>query len=235
MALNTSERPLELQLCGETLTLLAERAVFWPRRRTLLVADVHLGKAATFQHFGLAVPDGAEAGTTQDDLRRLSHLIEKNEAARLVILGDLLHNRHGQADHILDLVRDWRARHLDLEITLVRGNHDRRAGDPPADWHITCVEQPWPDAPFCFRHEPATEIDAPSSSCGYTLAGHIHPAVTLSGRGKLRERLPCFTFGPTSGLLPAFGSFTGGAAVRPKTGDRVFVIASDVVMPIVPK
>ena len=195
-------KPLEISVCGESLHLLAERAVYWLRRRTLLVADVHLGKAATFQHFGLGVPDGAEAGTTRDDLGRLTHLIETTGTKRLLVLGDLLHARHGQAAHILELVAQWRVHHADLDVVLVRGNHDRRAGDPPADWRITCVDQPWPDAPFCFQHEPEP------SACGYTLAGHIHPAVALRGRGKLNQRLPCFVFGANSGVLPSFGSFT---------------------------
>ena len=219
---------MEIDVCGETLHLLAERAAYWPRRRTLLVADVHLGKAATFQHFGLGVPDGADAGTTLDDLNRLTHLIENTDARRLLMLGDLLHAKQGQAAHILKLVAKWRTHHAALDVVLVRGNHDHSAGDPPADWRVTCVEQPWPDAPFCFQHEPESTLD--SSACGYTLAGHVHPAVSLSGRGKLSARLPCFVFGPNSGLLPAFGSFTGSATHKPKANERVFVVAGDEVL-----
>ncbi len=222
--------PLAISVRGERLHLLAERAIYWPGRRTLLVADVHFGKAATFQHFGLGVPDGADTGTTRDDLGRLTHLIEHTGAERLVVLGDLLHSQHGQAAHLLELVSRWRLQHNALELLLVRGNHDRRAGDPPDDWRVTCVEQPWPDTPFCFRHEP--ETDPGPSACGYTLAGHIHPAVTLNGRGKLQTRLPCFVFGANSGLLPAFGSFTGSASRKPKTGERVFVIAGDEVVQV---
>ena len=64
------------------------------------------------------------------------------------------------------------------------------------------------------------------------LAGHIHPAISLAGPGRQRERLPCFLFGERIGLLPAFGDFTGGATVRPRPGDRVFGVAGDEVVPI---
>jgi metallophosphoesterase superfamily enzyme len=62
------------------------------------------------------------------------------------------------------------------------------------------------------------------------LAGHIHPAISLSGPGGQHERLPCFLFGERIGLLPAFGGFTGGATVRPRRGDRVFALAGEEVV-----
>jgi metallophosphoesterase superfamily enzyme len=64
------------------------------------------------------------------------------------------------------------------------------------------------------------------------LAGHLHPAVALGGPGRQRERLPCFLFGPRRGILPAFGSFTGAATVRPTAGERVFVVAGDEVLQV---
>jgi len=126
----------------------------------------------------------------------------------------------------LAAIADWRLRHADLEIVLVRGNHDRGAGDPPSEWRFACCDEPCLEPPFAFRHHPAEEAE------GYVLAGHIHPAVSLSGLGRQREKLPCFLFGERVGLLPAFGDFTGGASVRPRQGDRVFVLAGDEVVPI---
>jgi metallophosphoesterase superfamily enzyme len=46
-------------------------------------------------------------------------------------------------------------------------------------------------------------------SGAYVLGGHLHPCVKLLGRARDRMRLPCFWFGPTVGVLPAFGAFTG--------------------------
>jgi metallophosphoesterase superfamily enzyme len=107
---------------------------------------------------------------------------------------------------------------------LVRGNHDYWAGDPPAEWDIICVNEPLLEPPFVFCHYPQ-EADE-----GYTLAGHLHPAVVLTGSGKQRERLPCFFFGLQGGMLPAFGSFTGAAIVHPQAGDKVYVIAENEVI-----
>jgi metallophosphoesterase superfamily enzyme len=64
----------------------------------------------------------------------------------------------------------------------------------------------------------------------YVLAGHVHPCAVLVGRGRQRERLPCFWLGERTGVLPAFGEFTGCAEVTPSEGDAVWVVAGDEVM-----
>ena len=44
---------LETEAGGERLWLLPDRAAYWPRTETLLVADAHLGKAAAFRREGV--------------------------------------------------------------------------------------------------------------------------------------------------------------------------------------
>lgn len=218
---------LRTVLAGEEVVLLPEPALFWVRTASLLVADVHLGKAAAFRAAALPMP----GGTTSDALARLDSALDRTGARRLLVLGDLLHARAGRAPRTLAAVAAWRERRPELEILLVRGNHDRGAGDPPAEWGVRCVDEPWREAPFELRHHPAETTPADGLS-GYRLAGHIHPAVQLTGSGGMRERLPCFLFGERQGLLPAFGAFTGGARVRPRLGDRVFAVAGAEVVAV---
>jgi uncharacterized protein len=206
-----------LLVAGETLTLMPERAVYWPRERTLVVADLHWGKAATFRAAGVAIPEGG----TVADLERLDRALARSGARRLALLGDLLHARAGRAESVLGQVATWRARRPDLEVLLVRGNHDRGAGDPPPDWGFTTVSEPFAAPPFVLCHYPR---EAPE---GYVLAGHLHPAVRLRGAGRQQLRLACFWFGPRAGVLPAFGSFTGNSLVTPAPGDQVFALAGD--------
>lgn len=214
---------LPITLQGETLHLLAERAIFWPRTQSLLLSDVHWGKAATLRADAVAVP----GGTTSRDLARLDQILAQTGATRLVVLGDLFHSRTGKvASRTITMIQEWRAQHATLEMLLIRGNHDRRAGDPPPDLNIPSVNPPYELAPFVLYHEPP--VTPPTQ--GYALAGHIHPGVRLTGAGRQRERLPCFLLGPRLGLLPAFGSFTGTVEVRPKPNDRVYVIADDAVV-----
>jgi DNA ligase-associated metallophosphoesterase len=214
-----------LCLAGEEVRLLPERALFWPRADMLVAADLHWGKAATFRAAGIPIP----TGSTSDDLRRLDAALLRTRARRLVVLGDLFHARAGRvAAATLAELRRWRRRRPTLEILLVRGNHDRHAGDPPEDLRINCVDAPAFVPPFILRHEPLT------SGEGYTLAGHVHPGLVLSGRGHQRERLPCFVLSERLAVLPAFGGFTGLGVVEPGPGDRAFVVAEADVIEIPP-
>jgi uncharacterized protein len=214
----------EAVVAGETLHLLPERAVFWPRAGTLIIADLHLGKDETFRAAAIPIP----LGPIRADLARLDAALRRSGVERLLILGDLWHARAGMAESLFDELRAWRAARSTLAIELVRGNHDRRAGDPPADLRVACREEPVAEPPFLFRHFPEPSAD------GYVLAGHVHPAVVLRGEGRQRARLPCFWLGRGVGLLPAFGGFTGSGEVRPRPGDRVFVVAGDEVIAVAP-
>jgi uncharacterized protein len=215
-----ADQDLAIDLAGEHLVLMPEAALYWPRAGALVIADSHFGKAAAFRARGVPVPEA----TTRDNLGRLDSALARAGAGRLIVLGDFLHSRQGRSPDLLGAIAGWRAAHSVLPILLVRGNHDDRAGDPPDDWGIECQEEPVAYPPFVWRHEPAASQD------GYVLAGHVHPAVHLSGAGGLGATLPCFYFGSDYGLLPAFGDFTGTALVRPRAGDRVFVVAEGMVI-----
>lgn len=201
---------------------LPQRALALPDTGVLLVADAHLGKAVSFRRLGVPVPEA----TTQGTLARLTQALQASGARHLVFLGDLLHSARGRADPTLAAVEAWRAAHAGLEMTLVRGNHDGHAGDPPAAWGVRCVDEPFvlpglEALDLCHHPEPRPGR--------YVLAGHLHPAAWLAGRGPGALRLPCFHFGAQVGVLPAFGEFTGSRVLPRGAGDRVFVVAGDAV------
>lgn len=211
---------LTREVAGATVVMLPQRALWLPAHDTVLVADLHWGKAAAFRAAHVPVP----VGTTSSDLSRLSVVLESTAARRLVVLGDLLHARSGRHHDTLDVIAQWRTRHAAVQMLLVRGNHDLQAGDPPPELDIVCTSTPWRAGPFVGVHEPE-----PHDS-GYVLAGHLHPNVTLRGRGRTSTRLPAFAFGPSVGLLPAFSSFTGGGMYTPRPDDVHYVIADNEVI-----
>lgn len=210
-----------VEISGERLLLLPERAAYWPKRRTLIAADLHLGKAASYRAGGIPLPGGITAAT----LERLDRALVLTAAERFICLGDLLHADSSRTAQTMAAVKAWRQEHRQLEMILIRGNHDFRAGDPPAAWGVDCTNEPLLEAPFAWQHYPA------AVESGYGVGGHLHPAVRLSGGG-FSERLPCFYFGEQYGILPAFGAFTGAMTIRPVGGDRVFVLADDAVIDV---
>lgn len=207
-----------VQVAGETLLLLPEKAIYWPRERMLIIADIHFGKAAAFRALGVPVP----RGTTSENLAGLDALVATHGVRQVAFLGDFLHARAAHASSTQLAMLAWRQRHPDLALMLVRGNHDVHAGDPAAALGITLVDEPHAIGPFAFCHHPG--VDAP----GYGLAGHVHPVYVLATRFDAL-RLPCFVVGEQGLILPSFGAFTGGHAVRPGPGDHIYVTSGDAV------
>jgi uncharacterized protein len=206
------------------LWLLPDKAVFHLNSKTLFVADVHIGKAATFRSLGVPVP----GGTTQSNLARLTRLLEQTSATSLYILGDFFHGPEANQPSIIDELKVWRQRHSSVKIVLVGGNHDAKAG--PIQKSIGVAFELAPhclvvDSGIRFRllHEPeATPHDE------FSFAGHWHPVQRLKGRVD-STRLPCFWQQENQLILPAFGDFTGGHPVQWQPNQQVFVTDSQSV------
>jgi DNA ligase-associated metallophosphoesterase len=214
--------PYPIRLAGEELWLLPEKAVYWPAQLALLVADVHFGKAAAYRSLGQPVPQG----TTRQNIAVLDTLLAVLPCRQLIFLGDFLHGPGSHAGATLAALSEWRARHADLPVTLIRGNHDKRAGDPPAALNICVVPEPMLLGPFALQHEPNPYPGR------HVLAGHVHPVYRLNGRGRQSLRLACFRMGETVSLLPAFGAFTGGYQVEREGSCRIFVVADSEILPV---
>lgn len=179
-----------------------------------MVADVHLGKAASFRQLGVPVP----SGTTGDNLSRLGQAIAFFQPLTLFFLGDLLHAKAAHNPDLLAQLAQWRQLHAGVRMVLIRGNHDSKAGDPPAHLNIDVVEEPHMLGGFALCHHPQAVAGA------IALAGHDHPAVVLQGKGKSRVRLPCFHLQSDLLVLPSFGAFTGGYNVDPKAAQAVYPV-----------
>lgn len=211
---------VSLEVSGHTLLLLREKAAWLPAHRTLLVADAHFGKAVSFRSWGVPVP----RGTTSETLAALADLVARFGAERIVFLGDFLHSARSHAPATLNAIAHWRAAHAQLQLTLVRGNHDNRAGDPPMSLGIDVVDEPLMLDGLALCHHPRPRVGS------YVLAGHLHPCMSVGDGAFGRLRLPCFHFGRNVGVLPAFGSFTGMHPIKRADGDVVCVVADERVV-----
>ncbi len=211
--------PLSVTVAGEQLELWPGRAAYWPRRRTLLLADPHFGKAGVFRRRGVAVP----RGTTGGDLERLSRLLTLTGAREVVVLGDFLHAAPDRREPWLQEWAAWRERHRDVGVQVVAGNHDRHGASAMADAGMVWCDHAQVMAPFVLAHEPIADPG------GYVLAGHLHPVFTVRTSGD-RLRFPVFWFGAAVGVFPAFGAFTGGYGIAPGRGDRVYAAGETAVV-----
>lgn len=196
-----------------TLELLTDRAAFLPATASLLIADLHLGKAQSFRRHAVPVP----SGTTAAALIRIETLLAQCAARELIILGDFVHDSHALESDALERFIAWRTLRPQLAIHLVRGNHDRVAGELSRLCEMEVHHQTLNRLGIVLRHEAEAMIGET-----FVIAGHLHPVARLAGTID-RVRLPCFWLRRQMLVLPAFGEFTGGWQVRCAPSERLFV------------
>jgi DNA ligase-associated metallophosphoesterase len=213
----------EAPAAAAEIVLVPGRAAFLPATATLLVADLHLGKAATFRSQGIPVPEGS----AQKDLARLALLVAATRARRLIVLGDLFHAKSGCTEHVFAEFTAARERFADTEVMLVAGNHDRSVGRLPPGLGIDSLLRTHDEPPFHFVHEPGTPLPEPDRDEPFTIAGHLHPTIAVASPSGDRLTDRCFVAEPGLLLLPAFGSFTGGHRVTPTDHSRVWIARDD--------
>lgn len=202
--------------------VLADKALYWPAQKALLIADAHFGKAAAFRALGQPVPQG----TTSHNLQRLTTLINRYSVEQIIFLGDFLHAPKSHAPSTLAALRKWRLQHANIACILVRGNHDISAGDPPDDLNFSVVSEPYIVSDFALQHLPKLHVTH------HVIAGHVHPVYRLLGKGRQSVTLPCLHVSAEMTLLPSFGEFTGGFKVETKTCSQLFLLNGQYVWPL---
>lgn len=195
---------LPMLLAGEAVVLIGARALYWPARQALLIADLHLGKADVFRRAGIALPRGG----TAEDLHRLQSLLETHACRELWILGDILHGPAHRAAWYQQWL-GWRERNAGLDLHVVRGNHDLHL--PHAQLQVQIHDEARVP-PFLLRHEPVPDADL------HVIAGHLHPQIALP---PLRRRFPAFWLREGITILPAFSAFTAGTVPVASRGEQM--------------
>ena len=192
-------RALEvIVVCGRTLIADSSGALYWPDEQTLIVADLHLEKGSSAARHGTLLPPY----DTHATLMKLAEAIDRYDPARVVALGDSLHDRDAgdridrdnlAAIAIMQEGRDW---------YWVAGNHDPiipdvLGGTPARELLLGGLN---------LRHEPF------GGCATHEIAAHLHPAARLATHGTAIRR-PCFVSNGRRLVMPAFGTFTGGLNV----------------------
>lgn len=199
-----------------------DRVMFWEKQKTLIIADLHIGKTGHFRKSGIPVPQHV----FKEDLQRLFSQILFFKAERLIIAGDLSHSKSNKE---MDLFKKWRHDHDALQMILVNGNHDILDEKWYEELNIETTDCLDIDD-FSFCHDPEEALEKKPGH--YTFCGHLHPGIHIRGRGKQSLQFPCFYFGHTIGILPAFSRFTGCVSVNAQNGENIFAIVDNGIMQV---
>jgi hypothetical protein len=180
---------------GHELTALPQGALFWPARRALLVADLHLEKASWFAKGGQMLPPYDSIATLAD----LTALTAATDAAEIWCLGDSFHDQAGCERLPAEARALLTALTTRTRWTWITGNHDPVLADHCGG---EIVEEAEVDG-LLLRHEADPDETRPE------LSGHFHPKLRIHLRGRLVSRR-CFVATDRKLILPAFGALTGG-------------------------
>ncbi len=203
---------MEINLKGHRVRLLPQKALHFTEESILLLSDLHVGKVNHFRRAGIPVPLKANDRNTET----LIDLLSSTKPQRVIFLGDLFHSHYNDEWEVIgQVIKHFRS----VSFELVQGNHDIMSHHQYERHRVTVVDQ-LRIGSIVLTHEPLKEVEEGVLN----LAGHIHPGVRLYGRGRQAVTLPCFYFGSKLALMPAFGAFTGLAAIKVKKEDQVFVI-----------
>jgi len=192
-----------------TATLVADSCgvAYWPAQETLLVADLHLEKAAHFAGRGSFLPPY----DTRETLARLARAVARYRPRHVVALGDSFHSSRGALDITGDDLETLLSLQAGRTWIWVTGNHDPEIAGRVGGVVVDELEM----GGILLRHEPACTDPRPQ------VAGHMHPVARLARSGtSVRRR--CFVGDGQRVVMPAFGAFTGGLDILDKAFAPVF-------------
>lgn len=209
-----------IDIAQEKLILDTQKAIYWPKNKSLFIADLHLGKINHFRKAGIALPPQA----AEQNISNLASLIQKYDVQKVIFLGDLFHSyKNDEWNSFVHFLETY----PQIEYILVQGNHDIFPSQEYEKAKLILVDE-LRIGPFLCTHYPLESIQDGE----YNLCGHIHPGVVLRGKGKQRLKLPCFYFKKNQGILPAFGTFTGSSAINSNGASCIYAIAGEELMKI---
>jgi DNA ligase-associated metallophosphoesterase len=197
---------------------MANKCLYWKEQSTLVVSDVHLGKASHFQKAGLPIP----SLIGHEDLNAIAKVIFDIRPKTVIFLGDLFHSNYNEE---WNWFKTWMDHFPETQFKLVIGNHDQ-AILPMLPENLDAIEE-WFEPPFLFTHEPVEEMKKDL----FYVSGHLHPGVVIKGKGRQYAKLPCFWKKKNQLIMPAFGNLTG-AMKMPTKGAEIYAIFENEIVRI---
>jgi len=188
-----------LSFADHEFQIAAPAALFWPARKAILVADLHLEKASFYARQGQMLPPYDSRAT----LDELDDIIVRTSAETIFCLGDNYHDSDGE--NRLETIAAKKLRNLTDKMNWVwiTGNHDSAV---TGKWGGQILSE-WIGDGLALRHEATNKPELPE------ISGHYHPKIKIKARGRLVSRR-CFVAGSQNLIMPAFGSLAGGMAAN---------------------
>ncbi len=194
------------------LFLTSDYCVWYEPKRTIILADFHLGRESSMKEQGVSLPRFQK----DEILDRLSTIKEKYQPETFIVVGDLKHefgkNREQEFEEVFE-VMDYLTESSDL-IT-IRGNHDNflktltsKKGVPFYEYSMTV------DDLFLTHGHKEMERE------GTLIMAHEHPSIKIRDEIGAVLKFPCFLYNEKEDIiiLPAFSPLAEGRDILSTPG-----------------
>lgn len=198
----------------------APAALYWPKQKAVLVADLHLEKASFYARQGQMLPPYDSRAT----LDELTDIITNTKAETIFCLGDNYHDQQGEKRLESEAANKLLYLTSKVNWVWITGNHDP---DVLGKWGGKVVPE-WIGDGLALRHEATKQPSLPE------LSGHYHPKIRVKSRNRHISRR-CFVAGSRNLILPAFGSLTGGMAADDPVIEDIVGGPADAIVPLTDK
>jgi uncharacterized protein len=212
--------PIAHKIRNHSVWLSSDRCMYWEEEKALIISDLHFGKTGHFRKAGIPVPQSIY----KEDLQRLISQVQYFQPKKLVIVGDMFHSEMNKE---LELFKKWRSNFSEVNVLLVKGNHDILNDKWYEEAEIEIHNEHLTITNFTFIHD---ICDSNKGTENYFFSGHIHPGISIRGAGKQSLHFPCFYFTKDYCVMPAFSRFTGTYSVYPQKNETVFAIVENSIV-----
>jgi DNA ligase-associated metallophosphoesterase len=177
---------------AENIILDGRLALFHEVEQWLVVSDLHFGYELSQRVAGRLVPLWGMSSIAD----QLEQLLCDYRPERLIILGDLVHDRAAETEsrRLIEKLSKL------CQLILIAGNHDRHLAGA-----IALLES-WESEQFHFHHGHG----AAGKTDRIQIIGHHHPAGTVRDGAGLRLKFPAFVQQGNCWVMPAFSPWASG-------------------------
>lgn len=202
-----------IEIEGEEMELLPERAIFWPAMELLLIADI-----------GWVFTKKTVIASGLEELEHIKEVVQKKSVKRVLLLGDVAPEGRSFDKELLVEIKIW-SQNLRCPFYIAFPKTPYISIEEAKGYGVAAWADPLIIPPFAFSKDPH------ENDKYFTFSGHVHPQIVLK-KGKDRVFFPCFQVKQHQAILPSFTDDAAPQAISWTSEERIFAIDGSTIISI---
>jgi hypothetical protein len=202
-----------IEIKGEQMELLPERAIFWPSMELLMIADI-----------GCAFTKKTLIESGLDELDHIKSIVAKRSVKRVLLLGDVAPEGRSFDKALLHEIKMW-SQNIRCPFYIAFPKPAFITPEEIKGYGVAAWADPLIIPPFAFTSEPV-ELER-----YFSFSGNTHPQVVLKKGGE-RHFYPCFQIKEHQAILPSFTDDVPSQSISWTSEEKIYAIDGDTIINI---